>query len=342
MFLRNLWYFAMPGHRLKSGACEPKVMLGEPVLVGRAANGEPFALRNICPHRGVPLRRGQFDGNEVECCYHEWRFDTAGRCTAIPSLTEGQSFDLGQITVRRYACRDVQGNIWVFMDDGNKPIEPLPSPPQIPDIGERQPDIARTVNFPSLADHAVVGLMDPAHGPFVHQAWWWRKRHSIHEKSKQFAPSHLGFTMVRHAPSTNSAAYRILGGDITTEISFQLPGIRIEQVRAGTRMLCGLTAVTPIDATQSDVNHVIYWTMPWLTPLKPIVQYFAGVFLNQDRNIVVLQQEGLKFDPTLSLIDDADTQAKWYYRLKREWQSAEEEGREFKNPVQETVLRWRS
>ena len=342
MFLRNLWYFAMPGHRLKSGACEPKVMLGEPVLVGRAANGEPFALRNICPHRGVPLSRGQFDGNEVECCYHGWRFDTAGRCTAIPSLTEGQVFDLGQIAVRRYACREVQGNIWIFMDDGNKPVEPLPSPPQIPDIGERQPDIARTVSFPSHADHAVVGLMDPAHGPFVHQAWWWRKRHSIHEKSKQFAPSHLGFTMVRHAPSRNSAAYCILGGDITTEISFQLPGIRIEQVRAGTRMLCGLTAVTPIDETQTDVNHVIYWTMPWLTPLKPIVRYFAGAFLNQDRNIVIIQQEGLKFNPTLSLIDDADTQAKWYYRLKREWQSAGEENREFKNPIQETVLRWRS
>ena len=342
MFLRNLWYFAMPGHRLKSGASEAKTMLGEPVLVGRAANGEPFALRDICPHRGVPLSRGQFDGNEVECCYHGWRFDTAGRCTAIPSLTEGQAFDLDQITVRCYACREVQGNIWIFMDDGNETAKPLPSPPQIPDIGERQPDIAHTVNFPAHADHAVIGLMDPAHGPFVHQAWWWRKRRSIHEKSKQFAPSNLGFTMVRHAPSTNSAAYRILGGDITTEISFQLPGVRVENVRAGNRLLCGLTAVTPIDETQTDVNHVIYWTMPWLAPLKPIVRHFVGAFLNQDRNIVVMQQEGLKFDPTLSLIDDADTQAKWYYRLKREWQSAGEEKREFKNPIQETVLRWRS
>jgi phenylpropionate dioxygenase-like ring-hydroxylating dioxygenase large terminal subunit len=23
-------------------------------------------------------------------------------------------------------------------------------------------------------DHAVVGLMDPTHAPFVHQAWWAR------------------------------------------------------------------------------------------------------------------------------------------------------------------------
>ena len=148
--------------------------------------------------------------------------------------------------------------------------------------------------------------------------------------------------MVRHPPSTNSAAYRILGNDITTEISFQLPGTRIEHIRAGSHTICGLTTVTPIDETHSEVNHMIYWTIPWLTLFKPLVRYFASAFLNQDRKIMIKQQQGLKFEPALSLIDGADTQAKWYYRLKREWFKAEGEGRLFKNLLQETVLRWRS
>jgi hypothetical protein len=42
------------------------------------------------------------------------------------------------------------------------------------------------------------------------------------------------------------------------------------------------------------------------------------------------------------LIDDADTQAKWYYRLKREWLRAADEGRPFENPVKPCTLRWRS
>ena len=54
------------------------------------------------------------------------------------------------------------------------------------------------------------------------------------------------------------------------------------------------------------------------------------------------QQEGLRYDPPLTLIDDADTQAKWYYRLKREYRRARAEGRPFQNPVDPRTLEWRS
>ena len=35
--------------------------------------------------------------------------------------------------------------------------------------------------------------------------------------------------------------------------------------------------------------------------------------------MVNLQNEGLRYDPALIWIDDADKQAKWYQQLKREW-----------------------
>jgi phenylpropionate dioxygenase-like ring-hydroxylating dioxygenase large terminal subunit len=196
--------------------------------------------------------------------------------------------------------------------------------------------------FPCSVDHAVVGLMDPAHGPFVHASWWWRSRRSIHAKEKAFAPSPLGFTMLPHAPSRNSAAYRLLGGAVTTEIAFRLPGIRIEHIRTPKGTVVGLTAVTPVDEHSADVHHAIWWTIPWLSPLRPLLGPFARAFLGQDRRIVEIQAEGLKHAPSLMLIDDADTQAKWYYRLKRAWERAQAEGRPFENPVEPRVLRWRS
>jgi hypothetical protein len=47
-------------------------------------------------------------------------------------------------------------------------------------------------------------------------------------------------------------------------------------------------------------------------------------------------------EPILMLIDDADTQAKWFAHLKREWQRAADEGRPFENPVRARTLRWHS
>jgi phenylpropionate dioxygenase-like ring-hydroxylating dioxygenase large terminal subunit len=338
-WLRELWYFAVPSHALRPGAMLAKTMLGEPLLLARGSDGKVFALRDICPHRGIPLSCGRFDGREVECCYHGWRFDGSGTCTAIPSLVEDQDVDPTRIRVRRYPVAEAQGNVWVYF---GAETDVLPPVPEAPGFGAADQRHVESMVFPGALDHAVVGLMDPAHGPYVHRAWWWRTKASIHAKAKAFAPATLGFKMVRHAPSKNSFAYKVLGGKPETEIEFRLPSVRIESISAGKHRFVGLTAVTPIDETSCEVNQVMYWTMPWLTWLRPVLRPFIRAFLKQDRDVVAMQQAGLRHDPRLMLIDDADTQAKWYFGLKREFARARAEGREFVNPVKARTLRWRS
>ena len=337
--LDEIWYFALPGAELKRGAMRPLTLLGQPVLLGRDADGLAFALRDICPHRGIPLTCGRFDGREVECCYHGWRFDREGTCTAIPSLVPGQDLDPGRIRVRRHPVREVQGNIWIWMGTG----DPTAEPPRVPHFADdSRADLAIAMDFPCFQDHAVIGLMDPAHGPFVHKSWFWRSRRTIHEKAKAFGPAPHGFVMKRHRPSSNSAAYRILGGAPETEIRFQLPGIRIEHIQVGRHHVCNLTTVTPVDQGLTRVTNQMYWTMGWASLARPLLRPFAATFLRQDRDVVVMQQQGLRHDPSLMLIKDADTQARWYYQLKQEWIRARQEGRPFQNPVKDTVLRWRS
>jgi hypothetical protein len=65
-------------------------------------------------------------------------------------------------------------------------------------------------------------------------------------------------------------------------------------------------------------------------------------FLDQDRQVVVKQREGLVHQPRLMLINDADTQARWWMRVKDEWIAAQSEGRPFVNPLEPKTLRWRS
>src|SRR5689334_5189202 len=140
-----MWYFAVTGDRLGRGRMLAKTLLGEPLVLGRGGDGRVFALRDICPHRGIPLSDGGFDGREIQCCYHGWRFDVEGRCTAIPSLCPDQEFDLGRIRVRAYPATEVQGNVWVYF--GKDPAA-APPVPVLSDVGGRGPDIFESVRMP--------------------------------------------------------------------------------------------------------------------------------------------------------------------------------------------------
>ena len=93
-FVRDLWYMPALASSLKRGQMRREMLLGEPVLLGRDHAGQLFALRDICPHRGVPLSAGRIKSDQtVECPYHGWRFRQDGVCGAIPSLVPGQDFD---------------------------------------------------------------------------------------------------------------------------------------------------------------------------------------------------------------------------------------------------------
>ena len=331
---------------LKRGAMRREMLCGEPVLLGRTRDGAIFALRDICPHRAAPLSAGRIRKGTVECPYHGWRFRPDGVCDHIPSLLQDQDFDVAKIRVRSYPAREQDGLIWVYFAHDPKIIAvPDSDPPRIPigtADGKARPRFVEAQLFPCEVDHAVVGLMDPAHGPFVHASWWWRRESSIHAKEKHHAPSPRGFTMATHRPSSNSLLYKILGGDLSTEIRFELPSLRFEHIRAGTREVLGFTAVTPKDAEHTLVTQVFYWTSPWLDAIRPFFRPFARAFLGQDRKIVELQNEGLKFRPAQMLIQDADVPAIWYHRLKKAWADSVETGTPFVNPVQERTLRWRS
>ncbi|WP_373547933.1 Rieske 2Fe-2S domain-containing protein [Chamaesiphon sp.] len=342
-FLRNIWYYALPGKQLKVGQMFAKQLLGEPIVFGRTHSGEVFALRDICPHRAVPLSCGRFNGTEIECAYHGWRFDGAGGCTLIPALNEGQDLDLSKFQVRRYPVREVQGNIWIYMSEQERgEIEPTHEVPVVPGFEGATYQSALTMTFPCFIDHAVVGLMDPSHVPFVHRAWWWRSDAILTDEIKAFDPSPYGFTMRRHRLERQTFFYQLIGGDAEVEIAFALPGVRIEQIITNKNRVANLTVITPISETETEVTTLFYTTLAWFKPLRPLILPFIRTFLGQDRDMVVKQQIGLKYNPPLMLIRDADSQAKWYYQLRSEFIKSNSENRDFVNPVKSQTLHWRS
>ena len=55
------WYVAMRSDRLRAGHTATATLLGIPLLLGRTRDNKLFAMRDSCPHRGIPLSFGTFD-----------------------------------------------------------------------------------------------------------------------------------------------------------------------------------------------------------------------------------------------------------------------------------------
>jgi phenylpropionate dioxygenase-like ring-hydroxylating dioxygenase large terminal subunit len=358
--LYDEWYPAMRSAELRGKELHTAMLMGIPLVLGRKADGRLFAMRDSCPHRGIPLSCGWFDGGELTCKYHGWAFEPAsGQCMQIPSLTASDMLDPRKIYAKAFPCEERDGYAWVYIPEpgsgrgvpqqgtGRARAGEQPPVPEVPKFGTRFRTAHLTADLPCNVDHGIIGLMDPAHGPFVHQAWWWRKRASIHEKEKHFEPIAEGFRMSAHAPSGNSAPYKLLGvyGEpITTTIDFVLPNRRYETIRCGDKWFASLTTVTPTVANACRIDVCAAWNVFYAVPfVTAIAKFFGKRFVRQDQETMIQQAEGLKYDPPLMLIDDADRPAKWYFALKQARLDSLKTGEPAKHPMSGPVtLRWRS
>jgi phenylpropionate dioxygenase-like ring-hydroxylating dioxygenase large terminal subunit len=346
-FLWDFWYPALRSSQIVGSRLATAMLLEVPLVLGRTSEGKAFAMRDSCPHRGIPLSYGRFDGKTVECSYHGWRFEAcSAQCVEIPSRIDQDKLKVERIFATHYPCQERDGYVWVYMyASGSRLPAQIPEPPKLATFSENFKITHLDCELPSHIDHGIIGLMDPAHGPFVHSSWFWRSRASIHPKEKKFEPIPDGFRMSPHSPSSNSLPYQLLkkatGEPVTTTIDFVLPNRRLEEIRSGKLWFSSQTTVTPVRRDLCRIDFVAAWNLFFLP--KTIFRAFGKTFLRQDQETMIQQAEGLKHNPHLMLIDDADRPAKWYFALKANLQESRRTGVPAEHPMSGPVtLRWRS
>lgn len=117
-----------------------RTLLDQPLIVYRTTGRRVVVARDLCIHRGVPLRLGWQEGDELVCAYHGFRFGADGRCTTVPAQP-----DLPvprKLCLETYASIERYGLIWTC-------LAPDPDQPSSP------PD------WPELEDPAFLMLHDP-------------------------------------------------------------------------------------------------------------------------------------------------------------------------------------
>ena len=57
-------------------------------------DGNYYAYRNVCPHRGGPVGEGDVDGKIVTCPWHGWSYDITTGISTVNATTHLVACDL--------------------------------------------------------------------------------------------------------------------------------------------------------------------------------------------------------------------------------------------------------
>ncbi len=161
-FPLNAWYCAAWDVEVKRELLARTICKKHLVLF-RRRDGVAVALENACWHRLLPLSKGHLEGDDLVCGYHGLAFNSAGRCTYMPS----QATINPSACVRSYPLVERHRFIWVWMGD-----PALADPAKVPDLhwnndsgwtGDGKTIYAKC-NFRLVLDN----LMDLTHETFVH------------------------------------------------------------------------------------------------------------------------------------------------------------------------------
>jgi phenylpropionate dioxygenase-like ring-hydroxylating dioxygenase large terminal subunit len=120
--IKNQWFLACFEDELKKNSFLKRKITGEEILVFKNEKGEVAALEDRCCHRNVHLSNGQVKGNNVQCGYHGWEFNTEGKCVHIPML-ENSSNIPSSACIKSYPLQKKYKAYWVYVGEASKMSE---------------------------------------------------------------------------------------------------------------------------------------------------------------------------------------------------------------------------
>ena len=170
LILARHWYPVALSRDLDGGPAAAK-LLDEPLIVYRSEDGVVVA-NDICPHRGVPLSMGGYDGRSIICAYHGLQFGKEGRCHHVPAHPDMHIPE--KLHLRTYPAVERYGLIWTCLrpdaelgiGSRSSTIAPMPHW----DDPDFQQIVCPNIDIFGFAGRQMEGFLDVAHFGFVHTA----------------------------------------------------------------------------------------------------------------------------------------------------------------------------
>ncbi len=286
-WIENAWYVV---DRSDAITKKPKAyeMLGRAVVVYRKPNGEPAALLDRCPHRSVPLSIGKVRSDGIECAYHGWRFESDGRCTAVPGLCE-RIPPLARVD--SFAVCEQDGWTWVYGAPGVAPDE---KPFRFPFTGDAR---YTHITYARLMDAPMVDVaenaLDVPHTSFLHKGLFrnGKNRKRIEVEIRELPDRVEAEFLGEEAPK--GLIGRILapqGGNVQHVDRFMLPNIVQVEYRMSEFHMINSVALTPTHQHQCMLFAHVTFRLP--VPPAVVAAVIKPVTIKVlDQDAVILEHQ---------------------------------------------------
>ena len=116
------WVFVATEDTLPAPGDQLPILIGDqPVLLLRNESGDLAALSNLCAHRGTLLVEERTNARRIQCPYHGWTYDDAGRLIGVP-FAPREAVDRASHCLPTYRVESWHGLVFASL---NHQVEPL-------------------------------------------------------------------------------------------------------------------------------------------------------------------------------------------------------------------------
>lgn len=262
-------------------------------------------MADACPHRLAPLSEGRIEPKtgRLQCAYHGWEFDAAGKCHEIPSAdieTCERACEMKRSCAKTYPSTVALGLVWVWLGDSVPPASA--SPTELVKGSPLEEEViikTYTRDLPYGYDTLLENLIDPAHVPFAHHGLQGTRDDArpITMEVVKNGPGLLGFQfedftigMKRHGNYTLLSPflsyYRCRFEVPEKKSPFKLNFCCIP-VSPGNSRIIMLYSDTPGEGTRSKAHKMPAWVMHW----------WGNRFLDSDLAFLHFQERTLRSEP---------------------------------------------
>lgn len=318
--LAQHWY---PVARVQDVTTDPQQvqLLDVKMALYQTASGTIQLVRDICPHRGVPLSKGWVQGEEIVCPYHGLHYNTAGQCTKIPAQPDLTNIS-ERFSLTKFPVVLKYGLVWtsLFSRDASHANFPILDTWDDP---EHQPVLPPFVDIAGSSGRQLEGFIDVAHFAWVHQQSFADAENPVVPKyttERTDYGLHTEYVSnvsnyphgLQHLAPEGFLWKRIF--DVYPPFSAVL---KVEFPREG--ILKILNACCPVSHNKTRLFVPLTRNFDTTGDLQAVYDFNAQIFA-EDQDMVESQKpEELPLDITMEAHFEADRSSTTYRRILAEW-----------------------